>query len=173
MRKLTLSIASLAAAMLSSHGTVSAGTEIFDDTISSCTGLNCSSLRLPGTVLTDGPSAKPWVAQLHAPFGRCVRLQVISQETDLEMVVTAPDGSSVFWNDDGFIDPVPFAPVVKIASAPKEGWYTVRLSEFVGMPVDKNFVLLYGVYAADNPNCADATTPLTLMTSAPIDPLNK
>src|SRR4051812_37946015 len=81
-------------------GTVSA-TEIFDNTPSTCTSANCSSLLIPGTVLNrDDLSLRPWEVQLFALPNECVRLEVAAQQQDFEMVVTAPDGT-VFRNDDG------------------------------------------------------------------------
>ena len=138
---------------------VFAQSPIFDDTVSSCTGINCSSLRIPGTVLSFSPSAGNFVINAFATPGNCVRFDVISEGTDLEMVVTAPNGQ-VFRNDDSF-GPCFLCPLVKIASAPNNGWYTVRLAHFNGAAVNANFTLLYGRYSAGNPNCAAPTVPFS------------
>ena len=63
-------------------GLASAGSLIFDDTISTCTGLNCSSLRIPGTVTRNGASAIYFEAGLFASAGQCLRAEVISEGAD-------------------------------------------------------------------------------------------
>jgi hypothetical protein len=134
---------------------------IFDDTVSTCTTLNCSSLRIPGTVHAFGPSADAFTINAFAGAGQCVRFDLISPPhpaPDMELVVVAPDGT-VFRNDDrnGALDR---RPVVKIASAPNNGWYTVHIAQFAGAATETNFVLLYGRYPAGNPNCTTPTPPL-------------
>ena len=146
---------------------VASGQSIFDDTSSSCTGTNCSTLRIPGTVFSFGPSAGVFVINAFGSTGECVRFDLISPPhptPDMEIVVIAPDGS-VFRNDDrnGALDR---RPLVKIASAPKNGWYTVHVAEFSGAPTETNFVLLYGRYNAGNPNCAGPTAPTIASTLA-------
>lgn len=156
MKRLSLGLLGLAMAMLLSVSMVSATTVIFDDTVSSCGTINCSSLTIPGSVFSfNNVSANPWVANLFAAPGECVRLEVTSQEADLEMVVVAPNGS-VFRDDDGGTGT---QPLVKIASAPNDGWYTVHLASFSGSAIGANFVLLYGRYTSGNANCDGATTP--------------
>lgn len=146
---------------------------IFDDTISTCTRPNCSSLRIPASVSAfrgQGNSTLPWTTAAFAFPGECVRLDVISQTDDLEMVVVSPDGT-VYRNDDR---PGDLRPLVNIASAPSQGWYTVQLARHNGLPVDANFVLLYGRYNPGNPNCNGATVPsLTLQNTAEDDGASK
>lgn len=141
---------------------VASAQNIFDDSVSSCTGTNCSSLRIPGTVFAFGPSAGQFVINVFAAPGQCVRLDLTSPAhptPDMEMVVVAPNGT-VFRNDDrnGALDR---RPLVKIASAPNNGWYTVRVGQFNGVATETNIVLLYGLYPAGNPNCATPTAPLS------------
>jgi hypothetical protein len=132
----------------------SAQTNIFDDTASTCTGTNCSTLRLPGTLLNFAPSAGNWDINVFSSGGECVRLDVSSQNTDLEMVVVAPNGT-VYRNDDrGGGD---LRPLVKIDATPNNGWYTVHLARFDGSAVNANFVLLYGRYNTGNVNCSNPT----------------
>ena len=140
---------------------VASGQNIFDDTLATCTGVNCSSLRIPGTVFAFGPSAGQFVFSVFASPGECVRFDLISPPhpaPDMELVIIAPDGS-VFRNDDrnGALDR---RPLVKIASAPQNGWYTVRIGQFAGAATETNVVLLYGRYSGGNPNCAAPTLPL-------------
>jgi hypothetical protein len=140
---------------------VASGQNIFDDTSSTCTGINCSSLRIPGTVFAFGPSAGQLVFSAFAAPGECVRFDLASPPhpaPDMELVIIAPDGS-VFRNDDrnGALDR---RPLVKIASAPQNGWYTVHIGQFAGAATETNVVLLYGRYSNGNPNCNVPTLPL-------------
>ena len=78
------------------------GQNIFDDTVSTCTGTNCSSLRIPATIFAFGPSAGVYTIDAFASPGQCVRFDLISPPhpaPDMELVVVAPNGS-VFRNDD-------------------------------------------------------------------------
>jgi hypothetical protein len=134
-----------------------AGSLIWDETVSSCTGINCSSLRLPGTVSVSTPSPEPWVLSLFAAAGECLRLDVVTQDNDLEMVVAAPDGT-VFVNDDR--TGIDRRPLVAVPSAPVRGWYTVQIARFDGDDVVANFALAYGRYSARNANCSPPTPPL-------------
>jgi hypothetical protein len=117
-------------------------------------------MRIAGTVHAFGPSANSFVINAFANIGECVRFDLISPPhpaPDMEIVVVAPNGT-VFRNDDrnGALDR---RPLVKIASAPNNGWYTVHVSQFNGAPTETNIVLLYGRYNAGNPNCATPTAP--------------
>jgi hypothetical protein len=145
---------------------VASGQNIFDDTSSTCTGNNCSSLRIPGTVFAFGGSAGQFVLSVFAARGECVRFDLTSPPhpaPDMELVIIAPDGS-VFRNDDrnGALDR---RPLVKIASAPQNGWYTVRIGQFAGAATETNVVLLYGRYSSGNPNCAGPTPPLSAVSA--------
>lgn len=123
-----------------------------------CTGINCSARMIQGTVTQFGPTAQPWVAEVFSPPGRCLRLAVTSQPTDLEMVVRAPNGQ-VFRNDDGG-GSCPLCPVVKIGNTPNNGWYTVSIGHFLGTAVSVNFTMLYSTYPVGNPNCGAPTIPV-------------
>jgi hypothetical protein len=142
----------------------SAQTNIFDDTPSSCTGTNCSTLRIPGTLLNFSPSAGNWDINVFSFGGECIRLDVTSQGTDLEMVVVAPNGT-VYRNDDRAISDL--RPLVKIDPSPNNGWYTVHLARFDGSAVNANFVLLYGRYNSGNVNCSSPTGGLARVATKP------
>ncbi|MFA5354344.1 MAG: hypothetical protein WC291_08945 [Thermodesulfovibrionales bacterium] len=147
------SMVMLMAVLVFGYSPAVASTELYDDTVSGCTANNCSSIRLPGTVMSFSPSAGNWVANVFAAPNECLRLDVTLEGADLEMVVIAPNGT-VYRNDDRTA--TDNRPLVKIPSAPNDGWYTVHIAQFNGAPVNADFILLYGRYRAGNPNCAGA-----------------
>jgi hypothetical protein len=131
--------------------------EIFDPSVSTCTGADCSSVQIGGTVTNPSNNNHPWVINTFAAAGECVRLRVLSQAADLEMTVVSPDGS-VFRNDDGGLAPCALCSLVKFV-APSRGWYTVQVSHFGGTPTYSDLQLAYGRYNGANPNCASPTVP--------------
>jgi hypothetical protein len=159
MKRLFMAL-SIAAVLTTAAGLASAQTRIFDDTIGTCTGANCSSLRLPGSLFAFGPSAGYYEIGLFAGPGECLRAELISEGADLEMVVRAPNGS-VFRNDDKGGPSCPLCPRVAISSTPNNGWYSTTLYAWNGVPVEANFVLVYGRYPIGNPNCSSATLPVS------------
>jgi hypothetical protein len=154
--------ATLGAVVLMLGASPASGQSIFDDSSSTCTAANCSSLRIPATVFAFGPSAGTFTIDAFATPGQCVRFDLVSPPhpaPDMELVVVAPNGS-VYRNDDrnGAFDR---RPLVKIGSAPNNGWYTVHVSQFAGTATETNIVLLYGRYNGGNPNCALPTAPVS------------
>ena len=124
--------------------------------------INGGTASVIGTTLAGaGGAAHPWVAQIQAPAGRCLRLHVTAQATDLGMQVAAPHFNIAWRNDDGgggcFL-----CPLVKIANTPENGWYTVSINHFTGNAVNANFTLRYAYYPVGNPNCAAPTIPNTV-----------
>ena len=93
--------------------------------------------------------------QLYAGVGECLRLFVSSTAFDSELTVISPNGS-VYRDDDSGGS---LRPLVQIANAPSQGWYTVQVAHFNGQPINANFTLLYGRYTAGNANCAIPTQP--------------
>ena len=147
-------------------GPAYAGGEIFNSG-SSCRTTNCDATILNATIKSFPPSAGKWIAEVFAGAGRCLRIDVFSEFTNLETVVVAPNGA-VFRNDDrAGGDP---RPLVKIASTPNNGWYTVSIGQFAGAAVTGNFSVAYGNYNAGNPNCSSPTPPFTAETAAPSKP---
>ena len=144
----------LAPALLLAYGLASA-TNLFDPTVSSTTVLDGSSIELDGTLHDTNGNPAPWVAELYAGVGECVRLFVTTTAFDAKLTVIAPNGT-VYRDDDGGGS---LRPLVKIASAPVQGWYTVQVAHWAGQPQNANFTLLYGRYTAGNPNCANPTPP--------------
>lgn len=150
---LALSVLSMLSALASNQ--VNA-TNLFDPSVSTTTILDGSSVQLDGTLNDTNGNSQPWTAELFAGAGECVRLFVISTAFDSKLTVIAPNGV-VYRNDDGGGS---LRPLVKIASAPNRGWYTVQVAHFTGAPMNANFTLLYGRYSAGNVNCSGGTSPL-------------
>lgn len=156
--------AALAACAILPGGTKA--TNIFD-TRSTCTAPNCEALTLNGTIsATDvgvaDPSLMPWTVQVFARANECLRLDVISQGIDLQMVVIAPNGRT-YSNDDKGDPDCEFCPRVAVATTPSPGWYTVHVTPSQGVPVRSNFGLRYGLYNRGNPNCGDATRAVRVL----------
>lgn len=137
-----------------------AGSRIWDDSFSTCTTENCSSLRIPGTVTNPGGNNDPFELQVFAAANECIRIDVIStvQGTDLETVVRAPNGT-IYRNDDGSGGGLFNNPVVKINGAPSSGWYSVSINHWSGLATYTDFVMMYGRYNVGNGNCSNPTLP--------------
>jgi hypothetical protein len=143
-----------------SAGSAMAGARIWDNTVSTCTTTNCSSLTIPGTVTNPASNNDPFTIQVFASANQCVRLDLTSsvQGVDLETTVTAPNGS-IYRNDDGSGGGVFNNPLVKINPTPSSGWYTVTINNWAGTASYADFVLAYGRYSVNNANCSSATVP--------------
>jgi hypothetical protein len=144
----------LAPALLLACGLANA-TNLFDPSVSSTSVLDGSSIELDGTLHDTNGNPAPWVAELYAGVGECVRFFVTTTAFDAKLVVVAPNGT--VWRDDDSGGSL--RPLVKIASAPVQGWYTVQVAHWAGLPQNANFTLLYGRYTAGNVNCANPTSP--------------
>lgn len=161
MRANSLATAGATAALMVGPVLALAGDDLRDDTVSTCTGTNCSSLRLPGSVSASGVHVNMWTINALARTFECVRFDLISPPSpspDLELIVVAPNGT-VFRNDDR--TPTDRRPLVKIGPAPTPGWYRVVVTQFAGAAIEVDTVLMYGRYSAGNPNCNNPTAPLT------------
>ena len=130
-------------------------TNLFDPNVSSSTTLDGSSIELNGTLNDTNGNSQPWTAELYAGVGECLRLFVTSTAFDAKLTVIAPNGT-VYRDDDSGGS---LRPLVRIANAPTQGWYTVQVAHWAGSPINANFTLLYGRYSAGNTNCSIATTP--------------
>lgn len=131
---------------------------------SSCTGINCASNTINTNVTTSSSlnGIEPFVMQVMSTTQFCTRLDVLSQNTDMEITVISPDGT-VFRNDDR---PGDLRPLVVIPAGQTTGWYTVQISRYNGVAptpgAHYDAALSYGRYSGStNPNCANPT-PATL-----------
>jgi hypothetical protein len=145
-----------AATFLLLSAVTASATAIFDPTTKACTARNCGAVQFGGTVSGFLSSPMPWTIQVFADAQECLRLEVTSQDTDLEMRVVAPDGSKSWISDDSGLAPCPTCSLVAIDTRQRNGWYTVHIGEYVGQSVLANFTLAYGRYLRGNANC---TTP--------------
>jgi hypothetical protein len=151
-----------ACALASLHA--GASTNMFDPSVSSATKIDGSEIVLNGTLHDTNGLTMPWTTSVYAQPGECMRLFVDSVNFDPKLTVLAPDGE-VFRDDDSGGS---LRPLVKIASTPVQGWYTVQVAHFSGAPqADTDFVLKYGRFTAGNPNCANPTVPLVNAGGAP------
>jgi len=155
MTSRTLAAAALAAIALLAAQAAGA-MNLFAPTVSNSGVLDGGSIDLAGTIHDPGGNARPWVGQLYAGEGECLRLAVSTSAFDAKLTVFAPTGA-VYRDDDGNGD---LRPLVKIGSAPVSGWYTVQVAQFNGLPVNQPFHMLYGRYIGGNVNCANETVPL-------------
>ncbi|MEK6783906.1 MAG: hypothetical protein AABY61_00310 [Nitrospirota bacterium] len=125
---------------------------------STSTAINGGSHVVFGSTFAQGSIARPWVAQIEAVVGRCLRIEVTGEAVDLGMQVTAPRYNLAWRNDDSggscFL-----CPLVKIANTPVSGWYTVTVNHYTGVAVNTNFTLRYASYPVGNINCANPTVP--------------
>lgn len=163
---------SVALALAMGHGEAVAGSRIWDNTVSTCATNNCSSLTVPGTATNPAGNNDPFEIQVYAAANECVRLEVVQsvQGVDLETVVRAPNGN-IYRNDDGSGGGVFNNPLVKINGAPNSGWYSVSINHWNGAASYADFVLTYGRYPLNNPNCAGASIPAAA--SSALLPANK
>jgi hypothetical protein len=147
--------------------------EIDTDQRASCTTINCGSIVLGGSLnkhewnLSGGSTnvfprtgAGPWVMKVRAGLNECLRLDILTQGTFMEMVVVSP--SAVIWRNKGRGGTTGciHCPLVKIASTNQSGYYVVQVNHHAGTPSNSRFRLAYGRYNKGNPNCADSTAPL-------------
>jgi len=130
-------------------GAASAGA-VFEDTVSTCTADNCAAITLRGVAQPN----EPFVVQVYAAEGECLRLDVDSQTQDTALGLLGP---SVFWGfifDDRDFDGGDFRPLAVVDPVPWSGWYTVAISYFDFDNRLSKFTLKYGRYPGGNANCA-------------------
>ena len=90
----------LATAALCGLASPSLATQLFDPTLATCTRVNCSSVQIGGTINAAGAplgaasarSAGPWVGEIFADNGACLRLDVLVQDRDSIIVAVSPAG---------------------------------------------------------------------------------
>jgi hypothetical protein len=140
-----------------------ASTNMSDASVNTGVKPDVGAVTINGSLHDTNGVAQPWTTQVYAQPGECLRLFVTTTNFDAKLVVLAPNGT-VFRDDDSGGS---LRPLVKVASAPNFGWYTVQVAQFAGAPTTADFTLKYGRYNGGNPNCANPTTPASNPGGAP------
>jgi hypothetical protein len=150
MDKKLLAASAALSAFLAAGSAFAGSTNFRDGSLDSCTGINCNAAFFGGTVISFGPTAGAFVGEIYGSAA-CLRVDIINQVRDLEMVLIAPSGI-VYRNDDRAIGDL--RPLLKVTNA-QEGWYTVQIAMFDGSAQNSDFAIQVGRYtSATNPNCA-------------------
>ncbi|MCI0466091.1 MAG: hypothetical protein L0Y57_03660 [Beijerinckiaceae bacterium] len=156
-----LSSATIVGASVLAAAPSQAATEIWDPTLSSCTGLNCSSVQIAGIVPNyDGYITQRWQIGVYASGGECLRVdetQMFANPPgplpDDEMVVVAPNGD--VYRNDNFSSLRPRVAFI----APVTGFYYVSIAQVSGRAAPEHDIFVaYGRYPSGNPNCANPTS---------------
>ena len=155
-------IAMLTSALYSSAAL--AGPQL-EDILNTCTHINCRSQLIRGVSQTT----EPFVIQVYAAEGECLRMEVTSQTADVEMVLISPDIEDFIYTDDDRAGQ--FRPVIAVDPVTNRGWHKVLVSEYRGALERARFKLRYGRYDSGNPNC-ERTTPV-ICTAATNSDLSK
>lgn len=121
----------------------------YESPMSSCTALNCSGMTIRGIQQSN----EPFVIQVYARAGECLRLDIGQQSEDAAMVVLYPSVFYEWYNDDRDHDGGDFRPLIGIDPVPWTGWYTVVVSYFDLDDRVTRFTLDYGRYPGGNINC--------------------
>jgi hypothetical protein len=128
-----------------------AGSQL-ESTRSTCAPINCAGMTLRGIHQVN----EPFVIQVFAREGECLRLDVSTQTEDLAMLIVAPSINFGQVSDDR--DAGDTRPLLALDVLPWTGWYTVAISPYDVGQTTARFTLEYGRYPGGNPNCAPAPT---------------
>ena len=144
---------------------------VLEDVLNACSTINCAATTVRGV----HQAREPFVIQLFAAEGECLRLDVTEQSQDLAMLISSPSVNLAGINDDRDFNNGDFRPLITIDPVPATGWYTVVVSHFDLVATVGKFTLKYGRYATGNANCpvqptASAPT-LELRSANPSKPL--
>jgi hypothetical protein len=119
-----------------------------------CAGINCAGLTIRGV----HQRTEPFLLQVFASEGECLRLDIDGQSDDTTMLLATPSVNFGVVNDDRDFDGGDFRPLITVDPVPWSGWYTVAVSYFDLDNRRVKFNLKYGRYPSGNPNCAQAPT---------------
>jgi hypothetical protein len=135
-----------------------AGSYTSDGLTATCSAPDCSAAFIAG----EAQRNEPWVWQVSATAGECLRVHVTTAATDLEMALVSSDpakaagGVNFVWaNDNNGSDN---KPLIKVDPVPVSGLYVVVVAA-KGTTASSPFVLRYGRYQSGNSNCAGPTQP--------------
>ncbi len=119
---------------------------------SNCVAINCAGTTVRGRI----EGAEPFVIQIYAAEGECLRLDVSRQTHDLAMTLIGPSvihGGAVA---DDRNPPTDLRPVIVYNLLETTGWYTVIVSLRDVEDVTARFTLEYGRYPGGNANCFES-----------------
>jgi len=119
-----------------------------------CTGINCAGLTIRGV----HQRTEPFLLQVFASEGECLRLDVDGQSDDAAMLLATPSVNYGVVSDDRDFDGGDLRPLILVDPVPWTGWYTVAVSYFDLGNQRVKFNLKYGRYPSGNPNCVQAPT---------------
>ncbi len=128
-----------------------AGSQL-ESTRSSCGVINCAGMTVRGIHQAN----EPFVVQVYAREGECLRLDIDVQTEDMAILLLSPSVNFGLLNDDRDFAGGDTRPLIATEPIPWTGWYTVVVSYF---DLDKRvarFNLNYGRYPAGNLNCQPA-----------------
>ena len=134
--------------------------------LSTCTTANCGSRVMNGTYQQDSlNNSNPFIMQVFAYAGECVRIDVTTQNTDLEAVLVSPNG--ILYRNDDRVPGSDLRPLLKVAPTTVRGWYTLQISRFNGGQPAADFIVAYGRYNLGNFNCSGVSLPFGAETGMP------
>jgi hypothetical protein len=135
-----------------------AGSYTKDGLTATCSAPDCLAASIAG----EAQRNEPWVWQVSATAGECLRVHVTTAATDLEMALVSSDpakaagGVNFIWaNDNNGADN---KPLIKVDPVPVSGLYVIVVAA-KGTASSNPFVLKYGRYQSGNGNCAGPTQP--------------
>jgi hypothetical protein len=121
----------------------------YESALSSCSTINCAGMTIRGIQQAN----EPFVIQVFAREGECMRLDVSTQTEDTAMVIIATTAGDFASVDDTF----ELRPIFGLDPVPATGWYTVAVGYFTYDPRIARFTLEYGRYPTGSINCSQAT----------------
>jgi len=113
------------------------------------------------TIRGQHQSREPFVIQVFARAGECLRLDVSTQSEDTALIIVAPTVLDAGSSDDV----VDTRPIFALDPVPATGWYTIGISYFDYDPRIARFTLEYGRYNGGNLNCSQATAAQSMAPS--------
>jgi hypothetical protein len=143
----------IAAAALISTSPAQAGS-IVEAFAATCTGINCAGLTIRGI----HQRTEPFLLQVFASEGECLRLDVDGQSDDTAMLLATPSVNFGVVSDDRDGVGGDLRPLIMVDPVPWTGWYTVAVSYFDFDNRRVKFNLKYGRYPSGNPNCTQDPT---------------
>jgi hypothetical protein len=135
----------IAAALLTASA--SAGSQIVS-MVSTCSTINCDGATIRGT----HQATEPFVSQIFARAGECLRLDVTEATADAALRVVGP--SVTFTAGSSQRSAADTRPLLRLDNLASTGWYTVLVSLQGNGSGVVRFRLDYGRYPGGNVNCA-------------------